>query len=64
MNLTDEDRRWLAQYARDQQEPIAPTPTLARLERLGLLMRAWSNRYVVTAKGHEALGSPATPDSP
>lgn len=55
MNLTEEDRRWLSQYARDQQEPRAPADTLARLEALGLLMRGWSNRYVVTTKGEVAL---------
>ena len=53
--LNEEEWRCLECFARDQQNTGASLDTLAKLEELGLLMRAWGPTYVVTAKGEALL---------
>ena len=53
--LSDEEWGCLERYARDQQDTAASLDVLARLEQLGLLMRAWGPNYVVTTRGEALL---------
>ncbi len=55
MQLTDDDWQWLHRYEHDDQAEPASLETLARLESMGLLMRSWGRRYVITDSGRKAL---------
>lgn len=66
-DLSLEEWRCLQDAASGRPLQDYSTPTLARLERLGLLMRGWSHFYVLTARGEHALtqkapGGPAPRD--
>ena len=54
--LNDEEWRCLEHFTRDQHNDSgASLDVLAKLEQLGLLMRAWGPTYVVTARGEALL---------
>ncbi|HWY24521.1 MAG TPA: hypothetical protein VNX47_06360 [Nevskia sp.] len=53
--LNDEEWRCLERFTRDQHNTEASLDVLAKLEQLGLLMRAWGPTYVVTARGEALL---------
>ncbi len=54
-SLTPDELVWLQTYARDQQDLVAPLEVLARLEKLGLIMRGWNQTYVLTAQARALL---------
>jgi len=58
--LNDEEWLCLEQYASDRQDTAASLDVLAKLEQLGLLMRGWGPRYVVTARGEALLSEGRT----
>lgn len=59
LTLTEEDLRALKDFAADRQYFDVPLATLARLEKLGLLMHGWGGTFVVTDAGRNLLSERA-----
>lgn len=53
--LTEWEWQLLDGYAHDRQHQEADVAALAKLERLGLLMRGWNDTHVVTGRGQAWL---------
>jgi hypothetical protein len=53
--LNEWEWQLLAGYADDRQHQDADICSLAKLERLGLLMRGWNDTHVVTERGRAWL---------
>ncbi len=55
LTLTEHDLHALRDFAADRQYFDVPLATLARLQRLGLLMHGWGGTFVVTEVGRDLL---------